>query len=414
MKDYPHRIPQDVYEEIFAPRGVSLDVAEARPYVPYAKKGWDTLVGFDPRLAVKTGAKKEGDAFAFFRSAVGQQPGLLMTRHEILDELEQPMPELRPSQPVVSGWGNPRRRKESTRRLCMAPKPHHHVHGCGAEFKYTKYVFPAGKGKAKRIDAHPWVRDLWMDTGSIFFELEGVLKADALLSRGYVALSVPSVTLWDGPDLDLILPVLAERDAVFFFTDSDWYTGKGSLAVCKQGRRCFRRMRAAGVNAFWAAPPQPAPREKRLGLDDYLGRGGSLGECVVIEVRDEEADLSPWFPDGNANSKRTDMQVLRWLRYHCTPRGDVAAQAAEITRDTGIPKRTVNDSLARLKDRRELVTIAKAPESWFIVSENRWDNTPTEWLILDRALIPAFEEGPLQPMLDRYDIRPMESLEEAA
>lgn len=213
----------------------------------------------------------------------------------------------------------------------------------------------------------------------------------------------------------LLLRELGERDAVFIFTDSDWYTGKGSLAVCKQGRRLLRRMRDAGVNAFWVSPPQPAPGEKRLGLDDHLGKGGgSLGECVVIEVRDEEMNLSPWFTGSRTVANQTDMQVLQWLRMHCTPRGDVAAQAREIKHATGIPKRTVNDSLTRLKDRRELVTIAKAPESWFIVSENRWDNTPTEWLILDRALIPVFEERPLQPMLERYDIRPVENLEEAA
>ncbi len=108
------------------------------------------------------------------------------------------------------------------------------------------------------------------------------------------------------------------------------------------------------------------------------------------------------------------MQVLRWLRQHCTPRGDVTAQAAEIERDTKIPKRTVNNSLARLRVRRELLTVTQAPDRWFDVSENAWENTPTRWLILDRALIPVFEDLPLQSILERYDIRPTAALPEAA
>lgn len=71
-----------------------------------------------------------------------------------------------------------------------------------ARKKPTKYIQPSKKqypGQAKRLDVHPWILDRLRENREepIYFCLEGCLKADAVAGTGRLAVSVPSVTLWE-------------------------------------------------------------------------------------------------------------------------------------------------------------------------------------------------------------------------
>jgi hypothetical protein len=158
------------------------------------------------------------------------------------------------------------------------------------------YVFPPAptingvKDKdidyASRIDVHPWAVPLFEDAEYVFFGIEGQLKSDSMLShildKGLPAsvFSVPAVWLWQNAKE---LPAFADRylqgKTVIVVPDSDWYEKPG---VELAATLCRARLEQLGLRACIAAPPQPADGGERLGVDDYLAAGGSLGELVKI------------------------------------------------------------------------------------------------------------------------------------
>jgi hypothetical protein len=149
----------------------------------------------------------------------------------------------------------------------------------------AKYVLPPGS-YGKRLDVPMPQRVL--DAERVFFVIEGSLKTDAVLSQGEAAFGVPSVTLWDAPELTEFIRVmrLAEKEVVIV-PDADWFTNE---MVVMQAMLCRTYLRDRGVNAIVAAPPLQAGAVMvdsvfgpLKGVDDYLRAGYSLDSMTVLE-----------------------------------------------------------------------------------------------------------------------------------
>jgi hypothetical protein len=185
---------------------------------------------------------------------------------------------------------------------------HHHE-------KRAKYVYPSAKaGTPFLIDCHPYARPLVEAGGDIcYFALEGLLKADAILSVGFTGygtgtpvINCGSVTLWADPELPSITETYLTRfDLVVVVPDSD---GSGNRLVSSAANQLCARLQKYGAAAVVAAPPAtcgpkcehltrfvgymsdadgnseavmlPNPDHKQ-GVDDFLGSGGALADLIV-------------------------------------------------------------------------------------------------------------------------------------
>lgn len=124
---------------------------------------------------------------------------------------------------------------------------------------------------ARRLDMHPSkrARQLFEEAcsgGILFFVLESCLKADAVLSAGYAAVSVPAVGQWHAPELELFAEKVKGAAWVIVLSDSDW--GK-TIEVHRAATDCVEWFRAHGVNAIHGAPPA-LPELPKTGIDDWL------------------------------------------------------------------------------------------------------------------------------------------------
>jgi hypothetical protein len=82
--------------------------------------------------------------------------------------------------------------------------------------------------RTKHIDIHPLARTRrqpvpWPTNADVYLCLEGSLKADAVLSAGYRAISSTSVTTWESKDLKQLVPFLKNAHQVYVVPDSDFY-----------------------------------------------------------------------------------------------------------------------------------------------------------------------------------------------
>ena len=399
-------IPDAVWESVFVPRGITRYMAETRPYVAYERGDWDKILALDPRLGQETGDEKLDRGLGFLKRAVSQQSGLAIVRHSFLGGLEEPLIQLRPDRPLVTGW----------RCLGLGQCQRHHMHTTTKSGpRETKYVFPPGPDRAKRIDVHPRGREWWCNSPFFFFVLEGCLKADAIMSADFPTISVPSVTLWDGPDFELLLTKFFalekyrpryERRVAFVVSDSDWRDGKGRASICKQSRKVVDMLRRNWARAFWVAPPS-VPGEPKVGVDDHLGRlGRTIPELEIVSPQVSPQDgrrIRSWFSGRRGRGRaeegqQRDYAVLMWLRANCSPDGLAEAFATEIARNLHMSDDRVGRGLRSLVD-RGLVKKKRKPEAWCDLQNGVWKNTPTEWQILQRELIPEFPTEPLGPWL---------------
>ena len=179
---------------------------------------------------------------------------------------------------------------------------------------------------AKRLDVHPWAVPLLEDAEIVFFGIEGCLKADAMLSwileNDWKAsvFSVPSVTLWDAPELASFALKYLQDKRVVIVPDADWARNP---AVTTQAFLCRTALHDLGLEACVAAPPKHGVRHKIKGVDDYCGQGGSLKALHVLDR--EMPTLDHWaatwrHPSENRHDRRDrvarDRQVLELLALH--------------------------------------------------------------------------------------------------
>ena len=177
---------------------------------------------------------------------------------------------------------------------------------------------------AKRLDVNPLAVPLLEDANRVFFGIEGCLKADAILSQGEAVFSVPSVTLWDAPELADFSDRYLVGKTVFIVPDADWNEND---AVIAQAMLCRQHLRQrCGLDAWVAAPPieQNAARDetgklKENGVDDFLGGGGSVDDLVVIG-REMPPSFDEWVRSqrGRSDGLIRDADVLQNLALHAS------------------------------------------------------------------------------------------------
>jgi hypothetical protein len=158
--------------------------------------------------------------------------------------------------------------------------------------KLAKYLLTPGES-AKRLDAHPWAREMFEDAELFWFVLESNLKADALLTyalkheRRWGIFDTASVTTWDTAEdvyeeagkvtlseLRTFTEVVIRDRPVVVVADSDWSTND---AVRRQTARVVGLLAEYHTPAISVAPPEgpemldrrgrPLERHEKVGLD---------------------------------------------------------------------------------------------------------------------------------------------------
>jgi hypothetical protein len=250
------------------------------------------------------------------------------------------------------------------------------------ERKRTKYVYPAASRvtSSKVLDVHPLVADRLRrnTTHPIFLCLEGCFKADALAGTGRLAISVPSVTMWelDEDTLAPWLPVLRQAPVVYVMTDSDylrtpeaeWHDEPGFInrQVRIQTDRAAGFFHHHGVKTVRLVPPYlsaPLARafglertSRKIGIDDLIRIGGNLrrwdkadnplgvhtvrGEPVVPHVNPRSTRRQ-----GRDQSADRDRTFLRWLgRYYADNEGLGLFSVEDAKRDLGWSQQRVYEA----------------------------------------------------------------------
>lgn len=244
----------------------------------------------------------------FARNVAGQEGGLVIKR--VGWEMDIP-PQLRPENPVfglsapalsfhpddlsVKGcyYTTAKGKRRWVPALPCGQRDRHiakwhpdgNVQGVHLHHPRAKYAIPPGL-HGKRLDVPMPDRIVCADR--VFFVIEGSVKTDAILSAGEAAFGVPSVTLWDAPELDGFLNAMRLHEKqVVVVPDADWVDNP---LVSSQAWLLRTYLRERGVAAVVAAPPLLGGRimvdpvfGALKGVDDFLAAGHSLDELAVLE-----------------------------------------------------------------------------------------------------------------------------------
>jgi hypothetical protein len=388
--------------DIFTSRGIDPGIRDSRPYRRWEQGDVEAVYAADPLYRTLTGHEL-GD----LRTTVNSGPGWVMTRHPIPGG-EPIFAELRPDGPVPQG---PTVHTHSAPEFVdEGAQWYLHTHSddekvqdeheaaravCYVNHRHTnekKYTFPMGEGRAARLDVHPKALEMF-ERGRLkyaFYALEGVLKADAILSADEPAFSVPGVTLWYGAREEFT--AFADRYlrgvTLFVITDSDWHNPN----VVFNGLLCMDSLMDAGITA-WATRPPIVNGDPKTGVDDYIGpRGrGNVFDLEVVELllpEGFEETVLDVLPPMRADARENALRVLRWLVLHSTIYGDVVANSATIARQANMQRRTVNNSIDRLADASILRLTnperRRPRPSW--IKKGGWEVDPARYAIADSAL----------------------------
>lgn len=257
---------------------------------------------------------------------------------------------------------------------------------------------------AKRIDVHPFAVPMFESTDTIFFVLEGCLKADAVLTAGAAVFSVPSVTLWDAPELPTFAARYLTGKFVVIVPDADWT--QNSLVIT-QARLCQTRLQRLGVTACVAAPPASAGHK---GIDDFLGAGGALKDLAVID-RDPSPALVQFVNDhtNRRDQAQRDIDVLRSLSMHADHEGRITTSLRSVARIMGVPVMRVARGL------NDLEAMGAVSIEGSVTTGRGWFSHRPEWkkskspIISIAKPLRAIERAPISlgieraPQRGRYD-----------
>jgi hypothetical protein len=219
---------------------------------------------------------------------------------------------------------------------------------------HAKKLKDRRRNYAARIDIHPLcTTEMFKRSDVVFFALEGCIKSDAILSAGAPVVSVPSVTLWDTPEL--ADPAFRDKylagKTIVIVPDADWRDWKKNEgAVIKQARFLQTTLKYHGLKAVVAAPPEDVYRHNRKikGVDDFLGslHGGNLDDLEVVEhilPMDRIENLVMDLHYGHKDKPRTDaiardIAVLVALVSHSLG-GKIQAPFSTLARIVGLQGR---------------------------------------------------------------------------
>ena len=227
---------------------------------------------------------------------------------------------------------------------------HGGVDGSGRHAHVSKVKDRRG-GLARRLDLHPLAVDPLESRSRLFFVLEGCIKADAVLSQGEAVFSVPSVTLWEAPELKAFAERFLKEKTVFIVVDADALV-KGE--VMTQAKLCLSFLRRCGVYAYVALPPADRLAEGIKGVDDYLGKGaGRIDDLVVLDWELGEELVLFLVEAAEEYSWRHDRleragAALEGLALHAGESGTVRASLSTVARVMGVRPEQVSRGVVDL------------------------------------------------------------------
>jgi hypothetical protein len=378
----------------FAEHAITEEIARARPYVRWEKGDGETM-----REAYKL--VSEGSRRTMVKYA-NREGGWIITRHPPSGlGLSPIVPEIRPDNPVktsqhwqyhpsepsdetpvISTTGQPlsERNIHSAASMRKHIKKHHggvNVEDVHPYENCAKYLFPSGDG-AMRIDVHPLALPLIRERSRVFFVIEGCIKADAILSAGEAVLSVPSVTLWNAPELRRVAARYLSGKTVYIVPDNDWVENPLVITQAMLLRSFLRRL---GIEAHIASPPYPGPK----GVDDLLAAGGTVDDLLVFE-REAPAGLPRWIKSRSRrrDTARRDAEIAESLVLHAE-NGIFYGSPRKLATIWNMQPKSVARAVQRLLE-MEAVAVDKPLEiaRWQWVT-NEYRNPDWEWV--DRPTI---------------------------
>jgi hypothetical protein len=416
-----------------APRpGISPEIWRARPYVRW------TRVNVEPVREAYSGLSRYQRGYMV--RIANQSPGWVITRHEPPGmNLPRIYPEIRPDDKVQTGPPRrhshaelpPKARQDHVARdkdpddhrgvprddlhdhvplakyvfppSALVDRPWEHEHAAYKRMeKRAKHVDRRHGGTdvpgthehksrvkdrdnslAKRIDVHRLALSKFATTKTVFFVIEGCIKADAVLTSGAAVFSVPSVTLWDADELPGFITRYLRGHAVIIVPDADW---DSKPRVETQARLCQTRLHRLGVTVSQvAAPPADWYDGKRQGIDDYLDDGGNLEDLDVID-RDPSPSLKEYVDDHarRKDQAQRDAEVLYALSMHADFAGNLHAPLRSIARVMGVDVKRVARGLHSLREMGAVTwdgDLATGIRGWvtrdFYSHEFDWEERPT-------------------------------------
>jgi hypothetical protein len=145
-------------------------------------------------------------------------------------------------------------------------------------------------GPGNVLDVHPRMLHLIDDPGVEITFVEGIKKADALVSQGVLAVAITGVWNWlsDGepiPDM-LEIPVEGRRVNVCFDSDQLY-----NVNVQDAARRLAEHLVSRGAEVWITYLPNK-PDGSKMGADDFLVAGGTVSELRMLMRRYDPADFT--------------------------------------------------------------------------------------------------------------------------
>ncbi len=459
-------ISKEQFERVFQPRGISLEVAERRPYVRYERGDTGAVDKADQKFRAWMSAQQYG---ASITRIVNQCGGFVMVRHPVPVRVEGRLlpailAELRPDDPVQTAtWVDEHEHSDpkgfekhiekshggvnegadngagglhghvdengfdlDAAKYVFAPnptieKPYEHKHPCrtpriteahierhhnriddtgGNLHGHTRRVKDRSQHLQDRLDMHPdavaLLHRAHANHGRVFFALEGCLKADAILSAREAVFSVPSVTLWDAPELEAFAERWLKGTKVIVVPDSDWESNDAVIAQALNCRTVLRKY--IGDDVHVAAPPGLSTpghakdcKHCKVGVDDFLGRyKGSIDDLLRVD-REAPLGLADFLegqPGLRSDALAVDAEVMQWLALNANANGEIRSGAQTIAKASGHGVRRVNRSINRLiklgaitvdKDRADLAKkyIPRQGGGGFYSRQLEWADRPT-------------------------------------
>lgn len=375
-------------EQFFAAHAISEEVGRARPYSRFERGDVETVVSHYAAFGADAKDQKKLDRLA--ATVAGQSGGFVIARGGAFSRPVPPqlrpddpvytsnlrMPSYHPSRldarpiflktkdgaPILNPDGSPKRVRPMTgdarERHLAKYHPEGNVEHLHYDRRAAKYVLPPG-AHGKRIDFHPSARPL-MRAQRVFFVIEGSLKTDAILSQGEAAFGVPSVTLWDAPELSMFARVFLRDKDVVVVPDADWVDNPLVITQAMMCRAYLRDPRFGIRRVCVAAPPltregkvEEVGSIKRKGVDDHLVLGGSLDDMTVIE-REAPDEIEAWhalqFSGYRRDRLARNVRALTVLPLYANGDGEMFKSIESFARILNVGRQSVPQILADLAE----------------------------------------------------------------
>jgi hypothetical protein len=145
-------------------------------------------------------------------------------------------------------------------------------------------------GPGNVLDVHPRMRHLIDDPETEITFVEGIKKADALTSRGILAVGITGVWNWlsDGEPIQDMSEIPVEGRRVNICFDSDMLHNPN---VQEAARRLAEHLIARGAEVFITYLPDKAD-DSKMGTDDFLVADGTVSELRMLMRRYDPADFT--------------------------------------------------------------------------------------------------------------------------